>query len=133
MAEYAPNDERWQAIAPFVSQHLTTAVSPVYLGQWSGLFQPASQELTDSLTAIHADRSRSEKQREPAAFLLSEYLRDQPDKLTEAILFADELAEYSSLIAVLKPHSAAVHQRLLDEMRMALPAALRQDQRSTLR
>ena len=61
LAKYAPNDERWQAIAPFVSQHLTTAVSPVYLGQWSGLFQPASQELADSLIAIHADRSRSEK------------------------------------------------------------------------
>ncbi len=124
LAEYAPDDERWQATAPFVAQHLTSAVSSVYLGQWRELLQPASQQLAGPLTAIHADRTRSEKQREAAAFVLSDYLRDQPDKLVDVILVADELAEFSLLIAALKPHAATVRQQLLDEMQAAMPAEL---------
>lgn len=124
LAEYAPDDERWQATGPFVAQHLTGVVSSVYLGQWRELLHPASQPLAGPLKAIHADRTRSEKQREAAAYVLSDYLRDQPDKLLDAILVADELAEFSLLIAALKPHAATAHQRLLDEMQAAMPAEL---------
>ena len=121
LAEYAPDDERWQATASFVAQHLTSAVSSVHLGQWRQLFQPASKALTGPLTGIHADRIRTEKQREAAAFVLSDYLRDQPSKLTAAILVADELAEFSLLVDALKPHAAAAKQPLLNEMQAALP------------
>jgi serine/threonine protein kinase len=124
LAEYVPDDQRWQATAPFVAQHLTAAVSSVYLGQWRELLRPASQQLTGPLTAIHADRDRSEKQRESAAFVLSDYLGDEPDKLTDVILIADELAEFSLLVTALKPQAAAVHQQLLDEMQAAMPAEL---------
>ncbi len=124
LAEYAPNDERWKAIAPFVAQHLTSAVSSAYLSPWRQLFQPSSQPLTSPLTGIHTDRSRSEKQREAAVFLLSDYLRDQPEPLVEVILMADELAEFSQLIAALKPHSAAVRQRLLYETQAVMPVNL---------
>ncbi len=124
LAEYAPDDERWQDTAPFVAQHLTSAVLSVYLGQWRKLFQPASKALTSPLTGIHADRARTDRQRETAAFLLSDYLRDQPSKLTHIILLADELAEFSSLAEALKPHAAAVKQPLLSEMHVDMPVHL---------
>jgi serine/threonine protein kinase len=124
LAEYAPDDERWQETAPFVAQHLTNAISSVDLRQWRQLFQPASKPLIAPLTAIHADRSRSENQREAAAFVMSGYLRDQPLKLVDAILAADELAEYAPLVEALKPHVATVAQSLLSEMQAAMPVHL---------
>ena len=124
LAEFDPEDNRWQETAPFVTQHLTSVVSSVYLGQWPQLFQTASRALTSPLTGILADRTRSEQQREAAAFVLSDYLRDQPDKLVDVILVADELAEYSPLIEVLKPHAAAVKQSVLSEMHATMPVHL---------
>ena len=124
LAEYAPEDERWQATAPFVVQYLTSAVSPVYLGQWRELLQPASEQLAGPLAAIHADRSDSERKREATAFILSDYLRDQPDKLVDAILLADEFAEFSPLIAALKPQATKVREQLRDEMQAAMPVEL---------
>ena len=86
LAEYAPDDERWhQTALRFVAEHLTNAVPSVYLGQWRQLFQPASEPLTSPLTEIHANRTRSEKQREAAALVLSDYLRDQPPQARRAI------------------------------------------------
>ncbi len=124
LAEYAPDDERWQQTAPFVAQHLTSAISSVYLPQWRQFFQPASKALTGPLTDIHAERSRPEKQRETAALVLSDYFRDQPPILTDAILVADELAEYSPLFDALKPHAVAVKQPLLSAMQAAMPVHL---------
>ncbi|TWU33873.1 protein kinase domain-containing protein [Novipirellula artificiosorum] len=124
LAEYAPDDERWRATAPFVCAHLTSAVSSVYLGPWRELLQPASKPLMEPLTAIHADRSVSGKRREAAAFALSDYLREQPDKLVDVVLVADELAEFTLLSNALTPHAATVQQRLLEEMRALLPVEL---------
>jgi serine/threonine protein kinase len=124
LAEYVPDDERWAQTASFVAQHLTNAVPPVYLGQWRQLFQPARKALTGPLTDILADRGRLEKQREAAALVLSAYLHDQPRQLTDVILVADELAEYSPLVESLKPHAAAVKEHLLTEMQAVMPVQL---------
>ena len=78
LAAYDPDDERWKEVAPLVAEHLTVSVPSVYVDNWLQLFQPASEQLTDPLAAIHADRSRSERQREEAAIGLADYLRDQP-------------------------------------------------------
>lgn len=124
LAEYAPEDERWQATAPFVAQYLTSAVSSVHLGQWRELLRSASKHLAGPLAAMHADRTRSERQREAAAYVLSEYLRDQPDKLVDVILVADESSEFSLLIAALKPQATRIRKQLLEEMQRVLPSAL---------
>ena len=124
LVEYVPNDERWQRTAPFVAQHLTSAVPSVNLGQWRQLFQTGRKELTRPLTGIHADRGRSEKQREATVFVLTDYLANEPEKLVDVILVADELAEFTPLIAALKPHAATVKQRLLTEMQAAMPVQL---------
>jgi len=124
LAKYAPDDPRWQQTASFVTQHLTGTVSAVYVGQWRELLRPISQRLAGPLTAIHADRAHHKKQREAAAFVLSEYLGEQPEKLFEIILVADGFAEFSFLATALKSHAETVHPRLQQEMRRAMPAEL---------
>lgn len=124
LAEYFPNDGRWQETAPFVTRHLTTAVSSVYIERWRDFLRPARAQLTDPLTAILADRSHNQKQREAVAFVLSDYLLDQPDKLADVILVADNLAEFSLLVDALRRQATGVRGRLLDEMRTAMPVDL---------
>lgn len=124
LAEYAPNDERWQDEALFVSQHLTTFVAPDQRLQWLQLFQTARNQLNGWLIAIHANRNNPERQREAAAIVLSEYLQDQPDKLLDVVFVAEELEEFSPLLAALQPHVDNVRQRLLDALQAALPVEL---------
>lgn len=123
-AEYAPDDQRWQVTSPFAAQYLTSAVSSVHLGQWRELLRSASKQLAGPLAAIHADRTRSERQREAAAYVLSDYLEDQPDKLVDVILVADESSEFSLLIAAMKPQASKIREQLLDEVQREMPAAL---------
>ncbi len=124
LAEYAPDDERWQDEALFVSQHLTSFVTPDHRSQWLQLFQTARSQLTGSLIAIHANRNNPERQREAAAIVLSEYLQDQLDKLLDVVFVAEELVEFSPLLSALQPHVDQVRQRLLDELQAALPVEL---------
>lgn len=124
LAQYSADDQRWQQIAPFVADHLTSAVSSIHVGSWREIFRPASGPVIGPLTAMHADRKRTEKQREATAYVLSDYLRDQPEELVNVILVADELAEFSLLLAALKPQAPKVREQLLDAMRASLPAAL---------
>jgi hypothetical protein len=124
LAQYAPDDERWAQTAPFVAQYLTNVIPPVYLGQWRQLFQPGSEALAGPLCDILADRGRSEKQLEAAALVLSDYLRDQGQQLSEVILVADEFAEYSPLVEALKPHAAAVKQQQFTELQAVMPVEL---------
>jgi|GEM_PF-3387385 len=127
LAEYARDDDRWQQTAPFVVEHLTNDILSVYLGQWRQHFQPASKALVGPLKAIHADRSRSDKQREAAAFLISDYARDQSDELIDALLVADEWPEFSLLVEAVKPHSANVKQALLAELQNPIPDSLKKN------
>ena len=121
LAEYAPNDTRWKDNAAFVAQYLTTAVPSVYVERWQDLLRPARAQLTPELVAIHADRRSNEVHRETAALVLADYLHDQPDKLLDVILVADEQSEWSLLMASLKRHGTIVRQRLLDEVHAPLP------------
>ena len=121
LAAYDPDDERWQDVAPLVAEYLTSRVSAVYEDNWLALFQPASGQLTDSLADLHADRSRSNNTRERAAVALAGYLRDDPTKLADTILIADELAEFTVLTEVLLPHSSTVRQHLLAAVQAEMP------------
>ncbi|WP_166822451.1 protein kinase domain-containing protein [Thalassoroseus pseudoceratinae] len=124
LATYSAEDERWEEIVPFVTQYLTGSTSSVTFGDWLDFFQPASQYLTKSLAAIHNDRNDSQKPRETAALALARYWSDQPDELTEAILIADEIEEFSPLVEALKPHASEVEQQLRTEMNAKMSAKL---------
>jgi serine/threonine protein kinase len=121
LAQYAPDDERWKNVAPSVAQHLTSAVSSAYVDNWLQLLRPAGDRLTEPLARIHADRSNPEKQREVASIALADYLRDRPPRLVNVLLRADEFAEFSPLIDALRPHAAAIHDSLFEEIRAAAP------------
>jgi serine/threonine protein kinase len=124
LAEYAPDDKRWSEAAPLVAEHLTSAVSSLDLRLWRQYVQPARKQLSGPVTAIYADRTRPAIQREAAAFVLADCLRDRPKELASVILIADDYSEFSPLIAALQPHAATVQQELLDEMTAVMPDRL---------
>ncbi len=121
LAEFATDDKRWQEIAPFVARHLTSNVSSVQFGDRLEHFELARGHLAESLIAIHSDRSRSPKLRETTAVFVADYLRDKPKELANAILLADDLAEYMVLLPALTPFAEAVQPILMKQMRSALP------------
>ena len=41
LAAFAPDDDRWNDVSPFVAQHLTTVAWPVEFGRWLQHFRPA--------------------------------------------------------------------------------------------
>ncbi len=123
LADFEPDHESWPGIAPFVAEYLTGAVSSVYFGEWLDYLHPINHQLAEPLIAIHADRSRSAKQLEAAAQALANVLISKPDRLVEAILVADEYAEFSHLIEALAPYSASVQSPLLAEIESAIPEA----------
>lgn len=124
LAEFAPDDERWTRIASFVSLHLTNAIATRDLTHWRLLTRPAGRWLDEPLLELLANRDRSAKHREAAAYLLSDYLRDQPEPLADAALVAAEEPEYAPLIDALRPRAAAVKDRLLATARAGLPLEL---------
>lgn len=124
LAMYSPEDDLWLEIAPFVAQFLTSSASSVDFGDWLDHFQPTSQHITNILAAIHADRSKPARHRETAALALARYWGDQPEKLVDALLVADEPAEFLAFVASLKPQAQEVKQRLQHEMNNKLPAEL---------
>ncbi len=124
LAEFTPKDDRWARLSHFVVEHLTTVVSSVSVAQWVALLEPAGDQLIDPLIEIHADRSRSKSERRVAAYALAKYLSDSPDQLVDCILIADELEEFSPLIAALKPSASLVKQNLLEEMQAEMPVEL---------
>jgi hypothetical protein len=129
LAEYNPDDERWSKLAPFMAEHLTDAIPYAYLGQWLEHLQSARHHLTDPLAVIFTDRSRPERQREVVALALADYWYDEPEKLVDIILIADEAAEFAPLIAALQPHGKTVEQQLIAEMRGAMPKESSRPQR----
>jgi hypothetical protein len=121
LAEYGPADERWNSLAPFVAAHLTGSIPSAYLGQWLQHMRRVRYQLTGPLAVVLADRGRSARQREAAALALADYLRNEPEKLVDIMLSADEVAEFTPLLAALRPQRAAVEQQLITELRAPMP------------
>jgi hypothetical protein len=130
LATATPGDERWSPVAGFVSNHLTGAVPTLQFGQWLIHLRPASEQLVEPLSHILADRNLSAKQREAASLALALYLQSDPDQLVDAILIADEIAEFSPLIQALRSHSNRVVPRLRNEIEAVLPVNATEEQQN---
>lgn len=128
LAEYAADDKRWGQIAGFVTEHLTGSVTSAFSSRWTDYLQSAKKSLIDPLVEIHRDRSRDVKQREAAAFALSRYLRDNPSRLVDVILVADENAEFAYLASALVSHSEAVKGRLIAVLKRTIPGGMSKEQ-----
>lgn len=115
------NAEPWSEIAPFVAEYVTGSRSSLQLTTWVEHLRPARDALIQPLSEIFSDRDRSPAQREAAAFLLADYLNDQPSQLVPLILLADEPVEFSVLSEALRPHWDEVEPELVGLMK-ARPA-----------
>lgn len=124
LATFSPNDERWTEIVPFVTQYLTGSIPSVSVDDWIRLYDPAHQQLTDALAAVHSDRDRPLRNRETAALAVAQYWSDRPENLVDTIIMSDEIEEFSPLLEALKRHASGVEQRLLTEMNAEMPAEL---------
>lgn len=129
LARYAPEDVRWAQVAPFVARHLTGATSSVSFDQWLEHFRPASPHLTSPFEAVYYDQARPSKERKAATLALANYCRQDPQKLTDLILAADEATAFATLISAVRPFAAEVRQRLTGEAQAPLPPSLAVEQR----
>ena len=130
LSYYEPADERWMNLAPTVVNHLTIAVPTLYLRQRLDQLATAKQALIPPLIEVFNDRKQAHtKQREIAATALADYLKDQPNALTDLILAANDYQEFSPLIDALAPHAPEAKDRLLAAAQEALPDKLTEEQR----
>jgi tRNA A-37 threonylcarbamoyl transferase component Bud32 len=121
IARFAPDDGRWQDIAPFVSRYLTDSVPLAALSEWTRLLRPARSQLSDNLMALHMAPDGSAHQKESVSWILANYLRDQPEQLVEAIGYADQQATFSPLLDALRPHTERVREQLFARVRAEVP------------
>lgn len=126
LAHYASEDARWATAAADITQHLTASVSSLSFAGWLDHFRPASDHLIEPLVQIHADRTRTPKQREAAAVALASYLRDDPLRLAEIILVAEDSADFLPLLNSLMPHAESVSVPLTKEIEQPIPPELDQ-------
>lgn len=90
LAAYDPGSGQWTKLSSLVVDDLV-AVNPVFLGLWSDVLRPVSGQLLDSLATVYRDR-RPERsaERSLATNLLADYAADQPERLAELLMDADE-------------------------------------------
>ena len=129
LSQLTPGDERWEELSDFVADHLTSRVTNMSFGSWSRQLQLVRESLIVPLAKIHADRDRSERQREAAALLLADYCHDQPAQLVTSILVAEDATAFSPLIDALRSHAAVAKNALSDELQAEMPNALSAKQR----
>jgi len=98
LANYAPDDARWEAVRGKVSQALVS-VNPVFLGSWLDALRPVRGILNAPLASIFKDKSRPETEYGLATNILADYASDDPDWLAELLMVSDPKA-YLSLFPV---------------------------------
>ena len=107
LAAYEPQNADWQNVRSDVATALVSA-APTESKPWIVMLRPAGVQLVEPLDARYRDRSpQRDSDRPLAAAALADYLRDQPTKLAELILLADNDREYLPLLEALSSHRSA--------------------------
>ena len=90
LATYDPNDARWATVSGPVTQQLVS-VNPVFLGLWMDALRPVRVRLVGPLGDVFRGRQEERAaERTLATNILADYAADQPERLTELLLDADE-------------------------------------------
>ncbi len=97
LASYAPDDARWDAVGGKVAEKLVS-INSLLLRPWIEALRPVRGKLTGPLATIFGE-SRSETVHSLATDILTEYASDDPDRLADLLMVADEKA-YLSLFPV---------------------------------
>lgn len=90
LAIYDPQNTQWKKFNSLVVDDLVQENS-VFLGQWSQALRPIKNQLLDPLTQVYVDRHAERGgERTLATNLLADYAEDQPEKLAQLVVEADE-------------------------------------------
>ncbi len=91
LASFDPNCEQWQdeQLATDLAQHLVSR-NPLHLGIWIDALAGVTESLIGPLIAIYRDGEANRQFRSLATDTLKIYLADDPDRLFELLVDADE-------------------------------------------
>ncbi len=89
LAKYDPVSGEWAAVQAAVSNDLVREPA-VYLSAWMKSLEPVKGRLLDPLSEIYSNPKRSDVERSLATDILADYTADNPSKLAELLMDADE-------------------------------------------
>jgi serine/threonine protein kinase/formylglycine-generating enzyme required for sulfatase activity len=89
LATFDPDSSRWENIQRQVAGDLVTEPA-VYLATWMEYLRPVGGNLLTSLSMIYRDAERRETERSLATEILADYAADQPQKLADLLMDADD-------------------------------------------
>ncbi len=96
------------------------------------MLRPAGMQLVEPLDARYRDRNpRRDSERPLAAAALADYLRDQPRKLAELILLADNDREFLPLLEALSSHRSACVDEFRTLVKQSPPPGTKPDVRDS--
>ncbi len=122
LATFDPNSENWDTAGDHVAGQLVRE-NPVFLGLWMEAFRPVKQRLIPHLTAIYRDRLSSDTNRVLATNILADYAADQPARLAELLLDADE-KQFLVLFPKFEEQAERAEPLLLQEINVRLAPEL---------
>ena len=127
LAKYDPESEKWATVqkavcAPLVAVNDLVLENPLFLGQLSEMYRPAKNSLLDPLAVIFRDRNPERaSERTLATNLLADYAADNPAKLADLIMDADD-KQFAVIYPKLKERRAQGLPLLTGEIDRKLPA-----------
>jgi formylglycine-generating enzyme required for sulfatase activity len=101
LALFDPQSEHWKTAGEEAADHLVSANS-LHLGVWTDLFRPVRTDLVPRLSTVFRDPQRP-LERQVAATVLADYLKDEPAALAELLLDADS-SQYAVLFPIFAKH-----------------------------
>jgi serine/threonine protein kinase/formylglycine-generating enzyme required for sulfatase activity len=108
LAEFDPQHEQWQNARDDVVTALVS-VPPSESGEWIKMLHPVKGLLADPLKQRFLDRNAARDAERPiAAAALADYLRDDPQALTELLLLADHEQEFQPVLEAVRAHKQTV-------------------------
>ncbi len=94
LANYAPDDGKWEAVCGKVAQKLVS-VNSLLLRPWIEALRPVRGKLTVPLETIFREKSRPETVHSLATDILTDYASDDPGRLAELLMVSDPKAYVS--------------------------------------
>lgn len=122
LAEYAPNDPRWDKASEKVAQNLA-GWHWFILNEWMGLLRPIRGKLTPPLVRLYRNKENNRYDPERIQSIITDYAYDQPDLLADLLMDAD-FKQFDGLFQVLSTHGHGALPLLLGEIDKTLPADL---------
>lgn len=122
LAQYDPDSAKWKHVQEAVVNDLVN-VPAVYLSFWVDSLRPVRTHLIPQLSAVFEDGGRREIERSLATDILADYAADNPTKLTNLLMDADE-RQFAVIFPKLKNYREQGLPLLTGEIEIQLPSDL---------